>query len=154
MEPRAISGLDELRTLVGQRLGTSDWLEITQARVDAFADGTDDHQWIHCDPERARRESPYGGTVAHGFLTLSLCNVLSQQVFRIEQVRMVLNYGLNRVRFPGPVRVGSRIRMSSDLLEVKETRSGVQMVCKQTFEVEGEARPACIAETVVRLFFT
>ncbi|HWC89972.1 MAG TPA: MaoC family dehydratase [Pirellulales bacterium] len=154
MEPRAISGLDELRTLVGQRLGTSDWLEITQARVDAFADGTDDHQWIHCDPERAKRESPYGGTVAHGFLTLSLCNVLSQQVFRIEQVRMVLNYGLNRVRFPGPVRVGSRIRMSSDLLEVKETRSGVQMVCKQTFEVEGEARPACIAETVVRLFFT
>lgn len=154
MEPRVIQGLDELRTLVGQRLGTSDWLEITQARVDAFADGTDDHQWIHCDPERAKRESPYGGTVAHGFLTLSLCNVLSQQVFRIEQVRMVLNYGLNRVRFPGPVRVGSRIRMSSDLLEVKETRSGVQMVCKQTFEVEGEAKPACIAETVVRLFFT
>ncbi|HEX3654316.1 MAG TPA: MaoC family dehydratase [Pirellulales bacterium] len=154
MEPRVIQGLDELRTLVGQRLGTSDWLEITQARVDAFADGTDDHQWIHCDPERAKRESPYGGTVAHGFLTLSLCNVLSQQVFRIEQVRMVLNYGLNRVRFPGPVRVGSRIRMASDLLEVKETRSGVQMVCKQTFEVEGEAKPACIAETVVRLFFT
>ncbi|HEY5311998.1 MAG TPA: MaoC family dehydratase [Pirellulales bacterium] len=154
MEPRVIQGLDELRTLVGQRLGTSDWLEITQARVDAFADGTDDHQWIHCDPQRAKLESPYGGTVAHGFLTLSLCNVLSQQVFRIEQVRMVLNYGLNRVRFPGPVKVGSRIRMSSDLLEVKETRSGVQMVCKQSFEVEGEPRPACVAETVVRLFFT
>lgn len=154
MEPRVIQGLDELRTLVGQRLGTSDWLEITQARVNAFADGTDDHQWIHCEPERARRESPYGGTVAHGFLTLSLCNALSQQMFRIEQVRMVLNYGLNRVRFPGPVKVGSRIRMSSDLLELKETRSGIQMVCKQTFEVEGEARPACVAETVVRLFFT
>lgn len=153
MKPRVINGLEELRTLVGQRLGTSDWMEVTQARVDAFADATDDHQWIHGDPDRARRESPYGTTIAHGFLTLSLCNSLSQQAFRIEQVKMVINYGLNRVRFPGPVKVGSRIRMTSDLMEVKETRAGVQIVCKQTFEVEGEPRPACIADAIVRIFF-
>lgn len=153
MAIRVIHGLEELRTLVGQTLGTSDWFEITQARVQAFADGTDDHQWIHCDPERARTESPYGTTIAHGFLTLSLCTTLSQQVFTVEGVKMILNYGLNRVRFPNPVRVGSRVRMISDLMELKETRVGAQVVCKQTFEVEGDNKPACVAETVVRIFF-
>lgn len=153
MATRVIKGLEELRSLVGQELGTSDWFEITQERVNAFADGTGDHQWIHCDPVRAAKESPYGGTVAHGFLTLSLCNTLSQQAFTIDGVRMVLNYGLNRVRFPNPVRVGARVRMASVLMELKETRGSVQVVCKQTFEVEGEPRPACVAETIVRLFF-
>jgi acyl dehydratase len=153
MTTRIIQGLEELRTLVGQPLGTSDWFEITQQRVDAFADGTGDHQWIHCDPERARRESPYGTTVAHGFLTLSLCNTLSQQAFTIEGVKMMLNYGLNRVRFPNPVKVGSRVRMTSELLELKETRGAVQAICKQTFEVDGDGKPACVAETIVRLFF-
>jgi acyl dehydratase len=153
MAIRVIQGIEELRTLVGQRLGTSDWFEITQQRVQAFADGTDDQQWIHCDPERARLESPYGNTVAHGFLTLALCNALSQQIFTIAGVKMVLNYGLNRVRFPNPVPVGSRLRMSSDLLELKETRVGTQVICKQTFEVEGQSKPACVAETVVRVFF-
>jgi acyl dehydratase len=153
MTVRVIQGLEELRSLIGQRLGVSDWVEITQKRVQAFADGTDDHQWIHCDPERAKRESPYGTTVAHGFLTLSLCPVLTQQILHIEGVRMVLNYGLNRVRFPNPVKVGSRVRMICDLLELKESPNTVQATCKQTFEVEGEARPACVAETLVRLFF-
>lgn len=153
MSIRVIKGLEELRTLVGQRLGTSDWVEITQDRVQAFAEGTGDYQWIHCDPERARVESPYGTTVAHGFLTLSLSNTLVQQIFTIEGVTMILNYGLNRVRFPSPVRVGSRVRMTSELTELKETRGAVQATCKQTFEVEGEEKPACIAETLVRLFF-
>jgi len=153
MAIRVIQGIEELRTLVGQRLGTSDWFEITQQRVQAFADGTDDQQWIHCDPERARLESPYGTTVAHGFLTLALCNSLSQQIFTIAGVKMVLNYGLNRVRFPNPVPVGSRLRMSSDLIELKETRVGAQVICKQTFEVEGQTKPACVAETIVRVFF-
>lgn len=153
MPLRVIKGLDELRTLVGHRLGTSDWVEITQERVQAFADGTGDHQWIHCDPERAKREGPYGTTVAHGFLTLSLCNALIQQIFVIEGVKMVLNYGVNRVRFPNPVRVGSRVNMSCDLLELKETRGGVQATCKQTFAVDGDDKPACVAETIVRLFF-
>jgi acyl dehydratase len=153
MSIRVIKGLEELRTLVGQRLGTSDWFEITQERVNAFAAGTDDFQWIHCDPERAKAESPYGTTVAHGFLTLSLCISLSQKIYTIEGLKMVLNYGLNRVRFPSPVPVGSRVRMTTDLMEIKESRGSVQAVCKQTFEVEGANRPACVAETIVRLFF-
>ncbi|HEV7223326.1 MAG TPA: MaoC family dehydratase [Pirellulales bacterium] len=153
MAVRVIQGLEELRTLVGQPLGASEWIEITQQRVQAFADGTDDHQWIHCDPERAKKESPYGTTVAHGFLTLSLCNSLVRQIFRIEGIKMVLNYGLNRVRFPTAVKVGSRVRMSSELIDLKETRGSVQATFKQTFEIEGEARPACVAETVVRIFF-
>lgn len=153
MAVRVIKGLEELRSLVGQRLGTSGWIDITQERVQAFAQGTGDFQWIHCDPERARRESPYGTTVAHGFLTLSLCNALVQQIFSIEGVKMILNYGLNRVRFPAPVRVGSRVRMHADLVDVRETRGSVQTVWKNTFEVEGETKPACVAETVARLFF-
>jgi acyl dehydratase len=153
MAIRVIQGIEELRTLVGQRLGVSEWFVMTQERVQAFADGTDDHQWIHCDPERARVESPYGTTVAHGFLTLALCNSLSQQIFTITGIKMVLNYGLNRVRFPNPVPVGSRLRMISDLMELKETRVGAQVICKQTFEVEGQSKPACVAETIVRVFF-
>ena len=153
MPARVIQGLAGLQELVGQELGTSDWVEITQERVNAFADGTDDHQWIHCDPARAKAESPYGGTIAHGYLTLSMCPTLTQQILHIEGVKMIINYGLNRVRFPNPVRVGARVRMVAELLEVKETRAGAQVICKQTFEVEGENKPACIAETVVRLFF-
>ncbi|HUY31187.1 MAG TPA: MaoC family dehydratase [Pirellulales bacterium] len=152
MAVRVIKGLEELRTLVGHPLGTSDWVEITQERVQAFAEGTGDYQWIHCDPERSKRDSPYGTTVAHGFLTLSLCNALIQQIFTIEGVKMILNYGLNRVRFPSPVRVGARVRMTAELLEIKDHRGCVQATCKQTFEVEGDSKPACVAETVVRLF--
>jgi acyl dehydratase len=153
MAARVIKGLDELRTLVGQQLGTSDWYDITQQRVNDFADGTGDHQWIHCDPERAKRESPYGTTIAHGFFTLSLTNTLMQQILSVEGLKMIINYGLNRVRFPSAVKVGARVRMTSELMELIETRTSVQAVFKQTFEIEGEPRPACVAEGIVRLFF-
>lgn len=154
MPPRLIRGLEELRTLVGQEIGTSDWLEITQDRIQKFADVTGDHQWVHCNPEMAAAHSPYGTTIAHGFLTLSLCTMLAQEINMIEGVRMGVNYGLNRVRFPNAVRVGSRIRMTSVLTELKEIAGGgVQVTYKQTYEVEGEDKPACVAETVARLFF-
>jgi acyl dehydratase len=153
MAQRVIKGLDGLRSLVGQHLGTSAWVTINQERIDAFAAGTDDYQWIHCEPERCRTQSPYGTTVAHGFLTLSLCNFLVQDIFEIEGAQMILNYGVNRVRFPAPVRAGSRVRMSCDLMALKETRGSVQATFKQSFEVEDETKPACVAETVVRIFF-
>lgn len=153
MAVRVIRSVEELRSLVGQELGSSDWVEITQQQIDAFADATGDHQWVHCDPERAARESPYGMTIAHGFLTLSLCPALAAQIFSIEGLRMGVNYGLNRVRFPNAVKVGSRVRMTSQLTELKEVTGGVQATYKQSFEVEGESKPACVAETVARLFF-
>jgi len=153
MAVRVIKGLSELQTMVGQKIGTSDWVDVTQERVQAFADGTGDYQWIHCDPERARRESPFGTTIAHGFFTLSLGPALSEQIYRVEEVKLVLNYGLNRVRFPNPVKIGSRVRMSTDLIGLKETSSGYQVTFKQTFEVEGDTKPACVAEMVARMFF-
>jgi acyl dehydratase len=153
MPPREIDGIEGLQALVGQPLGQSDWFLVTQERVNSFAEGTGDHQWIHCDPERAARESPYGTTVAHGFFTLSLSPVLAQQIYSVKGLRLVLNYGLNRVRFPGPVKVGSRVRMRCELLEAKVTPHGVQVTTKNAFEVEGEEKPVCVAESVVRMFF-
>ena len=153
MAIRVIHGLEELRSLVGQVIGASDWVEITQDQVQKFADATGDHQWIHCDPERARRESPYGGPVAHGFLTLSLGPALAQQIFTVEGVKMGVNYGLNRVRFPAAVMVGARVRMTSQLTDLKEGVEGVTLTYKQTFEVEGEGRPCCVAEMMARLYF-
>jgi acyl dehydratase len=153
MAKRVIQGLEGLRSLLGMPLGTSSWVTITQERIDAFAAGTGDFQWIHCDPQRCRTQSPYGTTVSHGFLTLSLCNCMMQEIFEIQGVNMILNYGVNRVRFPAPVRAGSRVRMSCDLIGLKETRGSVQATFKQIFEVEGETKPACVAETVVRIFF-
>jgi acyl dehydratase len=153
MPVNTITGLAELQTYVGKKLGSSDWYDVTQERIDAFAEATGDRQWIHCDPVRAAAESPYGGTIAHGFFTLSLCIQLADTSFHIAGVKMIVNYGLNRVRFPMPVKVGSRIRMNSDLLELKEAAQGVQAVFKHSFEVEGIARPACVIESVLRLFF-
>ena len=150
---RVIEGLEELRTLVGQELGKSNWFEVTQERVNHFAEATGDHQWIHTDPERAAKESPFGTTVAHGFFTLSLCNTLTQEAFVINGTRMVVNYGLNRVRFPSPVKVGALVRMTTDLLEIKEFQGVAQVTCKQSFEVQGETKPCCVAETIVRLYF-
>lgn len=150
---RVINGLEDLQSLVDQRLGVSDWLEVTQDRINAFAESTGDRQWIHVDPERAKVESPYGCTIAHGFLTLSLSITLAESAFRIDGVRMIVNYGLNRVRFPSPVRVGSRIRSVTDLLEVKPAADGVQAVFKHTIEVEGADKPASVIESVLRLFF-
>ncbi len=153
MALRVIQGVEELKALVGLPLGSSEWLEISQERVDAFAAATGDRQWIHCDPARAAVEGPYGTTVAHGFLTLALCIALADTSFRVEGVTMIINYGLNRVRFPSPVRVGTRVRMHSELLELREAAEGYQGVFKHTIEAEGESRPACVMEAVLRLFF-
>jgi acyl dehydratase len=153
MSVRVIDGLEGLKSLVGQTLGTSPWLEITQDRVNAFAEATGDTQWIHCDPDRSRRDSPYGTTIAHGFLTLSLIPLLTQQVVTIEGARMGVNYGLNRVRFPNAVKVGSRIRMKIQLTNLREIQGVIQLTYINSFEVEGDDKPCCVAETVARVYF-
>jgi acyl dehydratase len=148
---REFPSLTALAEAVGQHLGHSDWFEIDQKRVDLFADATGDHQWIHVDPERAA-QGPFKGTIAHGFLTLSLVPVLIASVYRVHGVRMGVNYGLNKVRFPAPVRVGSRVRAGVELAEVTQVEGGVQVVARVTVEAEGAPKPCCVAETVVRLY--
>ncbi len=154
---RVVTTVAELKELIGQEIGVSDWVEITQERVNQFADATGDHQYIHIDPERAKTTF-FGGTVAHGYLTLSLVPYLGGQRASGIKIslggRMGVNYGLNRVRFISPVRVGKRIRMRSKLLNVEEIGDrAVQMTSEQTIEVEGEGKPACIAETLGRTYF-
>ena len=146
-----ISGIDELKTKVGEHLGYSDWLDVTQGRVNQFADATDDHQWIHVDPERAKA-GPFGGPIAHGYLTLSLAVPLLGQVVRVQGVRMGINYGLNKVRFPSPVPVPSRIRLGATLNGVEDVEGGAQSVFGLTFEVEGKEKPACVAEAIYRWY--
>jgi acyl dehydratase len=141
---------DELQAVSGQELGTSDWLEITQERVDQFAEATGDHQWIHVDPERAKA-GPFGGTIAHGYLTVSLAPVLGAQVFALDTPGAKLNYGLNKVRFPHPVLVGSRVRARVAIGSVTELASGTQLTVSYVIEIEGQERPACVAEAVVLL---
>ncbi|HET7036412.1 MAG TPA: MaoC family dehydratase [Thermomicrobiaceae bacterium] len=157
---QVITTVDELRQWVGKETGVSDWLEITQERVNLFADATGDHQYIHVDPERAR-QTFFGCTIAHGYLTLSLIPYLGSLKVAGPRInlggRMGVNYGLNRVRFPAPVPVGSRIRMHTRLLKVEEIEGGagraVQTTNEQTIEVEGQERPACVAETLGRTYF-
>ncbi|MFI6527816.1 MaoC family dehydratase [Streptomyces uncialis] len=151
-EPRIFRSAGELGAAVGERLGYSDWLEIDQRRVDLFADATGDHQWIHVDPERAAA-GPFGTTIAHGYLTLSLLPVLVPQVFQVEGVRMGLNYGTDKVRFPAPVPVGSRLRATAELRKVAEAGGGVQVTAAVTVEREGGDKPACVAESVSRYYF-
>jgi acyl dehydratase len=143
--------LAEMQALVGQELGSSDWLTMEQDRIDQFAQATGDHQWIHTDPARAA-SGPFGATVAHGFLTLSLVPVLSEAAFVVDDVRMGVNYGLNRVRFAAPVRVGSRVRGHFKLLTYDVLEGGAQMTVQATIELEGSAKPACVAETVSRRY--
>ncbi len=143
--------LSELQSLVGQDIGTSDWLVVDQHRIDLFAQATGDHQWIHTDPERAAA-GPFGATVAHGFLTLSLLPALFETGFAIDDLRMGVNYGLNRVRFMAPVRVGSRLRGHFKLLAYEPLPGGAQLVTEATIELEGSAKPACVAESVSRRF--
>ena len=143
--------LAELQALVGQDLGGSDWLVVDQARIDLFAQATGDHQWIHTDPARAAA-GPFGTTVAHGFLTLSLLPVLFETGFAIDDVRMGVNYGLNRVRFPAPVRAGSRVRGHFKLLAYEPLDGGAQLTVESTIELEGSAKPACVAESVSRRY--
>ena len=150
---REVRGLDELERLAGQEVGASAWLTITQELVDRFADATFDHQWIHCDVERARRESPYGGPVAHGFLTLSLIPGFRSQILTLTGVSRVINYGVNRVRFPNAVPVGARVRGVQTIKTVERTAPGAaRVVSGFVIELEGETKPACVAETVTLVF--
>ncbi|MXZ84987.1 MAG: MaoC family dehydratase [Acidimicrobiia bacterium] len=142
--------VDDLSAAAGQHLGWSDWMEITQERVNQFADATGDHQWIHIDPERAATESPYGATIAHGYLTLSLTNMFLPSLITVEQISMGINYGVNKVRFPAPVPVGSRVRVGAELSSVDEINGGVQAVITITVEVEGSPKPACVVESLTR----
>ncbi len=143
--------LEDLQSRVGENVGTGEWLTITQERIDAFADATEDRQWIHVDPEKAAA-GPFGSTIAHGFLTLSLIAGIAPP-FDVEGVRMGINYGLDRVRFVSPVPSGSRVRTHSKLLEVSEVAGGVQLKTEVTVEIEGGEKPACVAETLTRLYF-
>lgn len=142
-----------LQAAVGQSLGATDWLRIEQPRVDQFADATGDHQWIHVDPEKAAK-GPFGGTIAHGYLTLSLVNNFLPQLMRVENLQMGVNYGCDRVRFPAPVRVGARIRGAGEITGVETLTNGaVQVVVRVTVEVEGSDRPGCVVDTISRYTF-
>ena len=147
---RVFTTLDEVAAAVGEELGTSEWVEIDQERVDRFADATGDHQWIHVDVERAA-SGPFGGTIAHGYLTLSLVPWLGSQVFELDTPGAKLNYGVNKVRFPNPVRVGSRVRATVSVADVVDIPAGKQLTLGYVVEIEGESKPACVAETVVLL---
>lgn len=147
---RVFKTFDEVSEAAGQELGTSEWLTIDQERVNAFADATGDHQWIHVDVQRAK-EGPFGGTIAHGYLTLSLVPSFGAQIFALETPGAKLNYGVNKVRFPNPVRVGSRVRATASLGEVTDLAAGKQLTIRYVVEIEGEDKPACVAETVVLL---
>lgn len=146
---KRIEGVDGLRACVGSELGVSEWLEVDQALVDRFADVTGDHQWIHVDPERAA-ESPLGGTIAHGLLVLSLGPRLSREIYEVTGFRLVLNYGYDKVRFPAPTPVGKRLRMRARLAELTEVAGGVRIVVEQTYEVEGQEKPCCVATHVTQ----
>ena len=147
---RTINGLAAIRAAAGQDLGESAWRRVTQEQVNAFADVTDDHQFIHVDPERAKA-GPFGRTIAHGFLTLSLSVSLLDEIVAFEGLDMLINYGLNKVRFPAPVPVGEEVRMKAALGEVEDVKGGVQAVVNLTYEVKGQERPSCVAELVLRL---
>ena len=146
-----VNGLDELKKLAGADLGTSSWLEVTQQRVDTFADATDDHQWIHTDPERAAA-GPFGAPIAHGYLTLSLFIPLFTELLEVEGVATKVNYGLNKVRFPAPVKVGSRIRLVARLAEVEQVPGGLQITVDGTVEIEGAPKPAAVLQSVSRFY--
>jgi acyl dehydratase len=146
-------GVEELRGLVGQEVGVSDWFPVTQARINAFAEVTEDRQWIHCDTDRARAESPYGSTIAHGYLTLSLVSHFLSQMVRVGgPFSRAINYGLNRVRFPAAVAAGSRVRARCTLQAVEEISGGLQITWVVTMECEGQAKPAMVAECLSRLY--
>ena len=141
---------NDLLELVGTELGPTDWVEVGQERINLFADATGDHQWIHVDVGRAAAESPFGGPIAHGYLTLSLVNLFLPELITVAEFSAGLNVGLDKVRFPSPVPAGSRIRATGEVLSADEVKGGVQVVVRVTVEVEGQDRPACVADTVSR----
>jgi len=146
-----INGLDELKAKVGEELGVSEWHEVTQEKIDEFARVTGDDQWIHVDPERAK-DTPFGGTIAHGFYTLSLGPAFSYKMFTLEGFAFGVNYGANRVRFPAPLPVGSKVRMRAELTLVEDVPGGAQLTVTQTFEREGGEKPVCVAESLSRVY--
>jgi acyl dehydratase len=144
--------LSQLPELEGSRLGPGDWVDVDQQRVGTFADATDDHQWIHVDVEKARAQSPFAGTIAHGFLTLSLLIPMWTRLLEVTDAAMAVNYGLNKVRFPAPVPVGSKIRLAATLAEVAEIKDGYQVTVRAVIEREGAAKPVCVAEPLFRFY--
>ena len=151
MTTGAVTDMAGLRESIGRHLGYTDWQEMTQDRVNQFADATDDHQFIHVDPERAKA-TPYGGTIAHGYLTLSLVAPIMQELLRVSDSKMGVNYGLDRVRFPAPLPVGAQFRGGGEILEVNEIPGGLQLKVRATIEVQGTPKPALVAECLVRLY--
>ncbi|MFM9437476.1 acyl dehydratase [Janthinobacterium sp. CG_23.3] len=149
---RDIANLADTKALVGQEVALSEWVEITQERINGFADATNDHQWIHVDVERCQRESPYGTTVAHGFLTLAMVPAMLQNALRLVDVGMAINYGLNKVRFPAPVPVGSRLRARLSILAVRDLADGAQIDWGVAIEREGGDKPVCVAEFLMRRY--
>lgn len=147
-----IQGIAGLKDLVGQHLGYSDYVEITQEQVNTFADATGDHQWIHVDVARAKAESPFGGPIAHGYLTLSLGPTLAPQIMRVDGIKMGVNYGADKVRFPSPVPVGSKLRLGAQLDEVEDIAGGAQVRMTFTFECEGAPKPSCVAQIIFRYY--
>ncbi|MDX3368604.1 MaoC family dehydratase [Streptomyces sp. ME02-6987-2C] len=150
-EPRIFASADEVKAAVGEQLGYTDWLEVDQKRIDLFAEATGDHQWIHVDPERAAA-GPFGGTIAHGYLTLSLLPLFGPQLIRVDGVKMGVNYGTNKVRFPSPVPVGSRLRATAVITGVEDAKGGIQVSVAFTVEREGGDKPVCVAESVSRYY--
>jgi acyl dehydratase len=153
MKATRFAGIADAKTMLGQEIGISDWMLIDQERVNGFAQVTGDQQWIHVDVERARRESPFGGPIAHGYLTVSLLAKFAGECIAVDGIRLAVNYGLNRVRFAAPVKVGSRIRARFVLAAVDDIEGGAQMQWQATVEIEGGEKPACIAEMLTRWYF-
>ena len=152
MPKRLFKNLEELKNTVGQEIGVSDWHPVTQQAIQMFADATLDHQWIHVDPERARRESPFRGPIAHGYYTLSLAPYLLANIMDVEEKRMAVNYGLNKLRFTAPVPIPSQVRLRATLESVEEFKGGLQVYINLSFEVEGKDKPACVAEAIYRYY--
>jgi acyl dehydratase len=146
-----INGIDDLKARTGQEIGVSDWHEVTQAEIDAFAAATGDHQFIHVDPERAK-QTPFGSTIAHGLYTLSLGPKFSYAMFSVDNIAFGINYGYEKVRFPAPVPVDSKLRMRAELVKVDDIAGGVQFTIRQTYEIEGGEKPVCVAEAVARVY--
>ncbi len=152
MPRRIIQNVGELEKMVGQEVGVSDWHRVTQEAIHMFADATLDHQWIHIDPERAQRESPFGGPIAHGYYTLSLAPYLMDNIMEIREKKLGVNYGLNKLRFTAPVPIPSRVRLRATLAQIEEIKGGVQATFNLQFEVEGKEKPACVAEAIYRYY--
>jgi acyl dehydratase len=148
---RTITGLEELKAAEGDEVGPSGWHDVTQADIDTFAEVTGDHQWIHVDPERAK-DTPFGGTIAHGYYTLSLAPKFSEEILKLDGFAFGINYGLNKVRFPSPLPVGSRVRMVAKVADVEDIPGGAQLTLQLTFEREGGDKPVCVAESLARVY--